>query len=96
MKTENQKPQNRKILLFLLVVVLVISASSCITGKYIQRYWDNTKSEQRLREQYYRGIYDVCIQTDLTVTECRNLVRDVSSQVDPFYRKSLDWVWPLE
>ena len=44
-------------------------------------------------EQYYRGVYDVCIQQMRDVSFCKDIVRKVI--VGSWYaRPSLDWQWP--
>lgn len=91
--------KNNKVRAFwigLFTIIFVIAIISCSIGITTQSYLNNLRFNDTLKEQYYRGMYDVCIQTDLTITECKRLVRGIAVKVNPYESKSIDWTWPIE
>lgn len=80
----------------LFIMILLVALFSCAVGVTAQSYIINSRFDNILKEQYYRGMYDVCIQTDLTITQCKRLVRNIESNVNPYKKESIDWTWPIE
>lgn len=95
---EKNKDNNISASLLALYVVCVTAIFFCIIGTSLglvaSSYFED--NNEALREQYYRGIYDTCIQTDLTITQCRSLVREISQEIDPYEKASIEWNWPIE
>lgn len=93
---ENKNNRVRTFWISLLLIVLMVVSISCGIGVTAQAYLTNLRFNDAFKEQYYRGMYDVCIQTDLTITQCKRLVRDIVIEVNPYKKESIDWVWPIE
>lgn len=72
------------IFIFILVIIIVSTNT----------YFAYTKLETQLEEQYYRGIYDVCIKAIQQKDECLNSIPKF--KLHRWYeQESPGWKWPV-